>query len=84
MLLICIALPIKTGTSDPKMSTGIAELVDVLEHFKFALNVAFFVGHECFHQPKSGNLWEVPREAVNIYNIANDQNTICANIHAIR
>jgi len=39
----------------------------VLEHFKFALNVAFFVRHEYFLHPKSGNLQEVSRESVHIY-----------------
>ena len=47
---------------------GIADLLRVLEHLKFALNVAFFVRHEYFLHPKSGNLQEVPRETVHIYN----------------
>jgi hypothetical protein len=31
----------------------------MLEHFKFALKVVFFVRHEYFFHPKSGNLQEV-------------------------
>ena len=46
---------------------GIADLLGVLEHFKFALNVAFFVRHEYFLHPKSGDLQEVSRESVHIY-----------------
>jgi hypothetical protein len=40
----------------------------VLKHLKFALNVAFFVRHEYFLHPKSGNLQEVSQESVHIYN----------------
>ena len=38
---------------------GIADLLHVLKHLKFALNVAFFVRHEYFLHSKSGNLQEV-------------------------
>ena len=41
----------------------------MLEHFKFALNVAFFVRHEYFLHPKLGNLQEVSRESVHIYTL---------------
>ena len=41
--------------------TGIADLLGVLGRSKFALNVAFFVRHEDFLHPKSGNLQEVSR-----------------------
>ena len=71
MLLVCITPSIKTGPVDPKIPagfTGIADLLGVLEHFKFALNVAFFVRHEYFLHPKSGNLQEVSRESVHSYN----------------
>ena len=37
--------------------------------FKFALNVAFFVRHEYFLHPKSGNLQEVSQESLHIYNL---------------
>ena len=70
MLLVCITLSIETGPADPKISTGlagIADLLGVLEHFKLALNVAFFVRHEYFLHPKSGKLQEVSRESVHIY-----------------
>jgi len=40
----------------PKSFAGIADLLGVLEHSKFALNVAFVVCHEYFLHPKSGNL----------------------------
>jgi hypothetical protein len=33
------------------------------------LNVAFFVRHEYFLHPKSGNLQEVSQESVHIYNL---------------
>ena len=46
---------------------SIADLLGVLEHSKFVLNVAFFVCHEYFLHPKSGNLQEVSRESVHIY-----------------
>ena len=46
---------------------GIADLLGVLEHSKFALNVAFFVRQEYFLHPKSGNLQKVSREPANIY-----------------
>lgn len=50
---------IETGPADPKKSTGlagIADLLGVLEHSKLALNIAFVVRHEYFLHPKSGNL----------------------------
>ena len=52
------------------MTTVIADLLGVLEHSKFALNVAFFVRHEYFLHPKSGKLQEVSRESVHIYSSA--------------
>ena len=70
MLLVCITPSIKNGPADPKISTGfpsIADHLSVLEHFKFALDVAIFVRHKYFLHPKSGNLQEVPRESVHIY-----------------
>jgi hypothetical protein len=70
MLLVCVTPSIKTGPADPKIPAGfasIAYLLGVLEHSKFALNVAFFVRHEYFLHPKSGNLQEVSRESVHIY-----------------
>ena len=70
MLLICITPSIKNGSADPKILAsfvGIADLLGVLEHSKFALNVAFFVRQEYFLHPKSGNLQKVFRETVNIY-----------------
>lgn len=70
MLLVCITPAIKAGPADPKIPTGlagIADLLGVLEHFKFALNVAFFVRHEYFLHPKPGNLQKVSRESVHIY-----------------
>ena len=54
----------------PKIPAGFASIayrLGVLEHSKFALNVAFFVRHEYFLHPKSGNLQEVSRESVHIY-----------------
>ena len=44
-----------------------ADLLRVLKHLKFALNVAFFVRHEYFRIPKSGNLQQVSQETVHIY-----------------
>jgi hypothetical protein len=41
----------------------------VLKHLKFALNVAFFVRHEYFLHPKSGNLQEVSQESLHIYTL---------------
>ena len=70
MLLVCNTPSIKAGPANPKIPAGfagIADLLGVLEHSKFALNVAFFVRHEYFLHPKSGNLQEVPRESVHIY-----------------
>ena len=70
MLLVCVTPPIKAGSADPKIPAsfaGIADLLRVLKHLKFALNVAFFVRHEYFLHPKSGNLQEVSQETVHIY-----------------
>jgi hypothetical protein len=70
MLLVCITPSIETGPADPKISTGfagIADLLGVLEHFKFALNVAFFARHEYVLYPKSKNLQGVSWEPVHIY-----------------
>lgn len=67
---MCFAPSIKTGPADrsiPAGFTSIAYLLGVPEHSKFALNVAFFVRHEYFLHPKSGNLQEVSRESVHIY-----------------
>ena len=50
--------------------TGIADLLGVLGRSKFALNVAFFVRHEDFLHPKSGNLQEVSQETVHIYKLS--------------
>jgi hypothetical protein len=41
----------------------------VLKHLKFALNVAFFVRHEYFLHPKSGNLQKVSQETVHIHRL---------------
>ena len=71
MLLVCVTPPVKAGPADAKIPAsfaGIADLLHVLKHLKFALNVAFFVRHEYFLHPKSGNLQEVSRESVNTYN----------------
>ncbi|MDG1336179.1 MAG: hypothetical protein P8P53_09075, partial [Tateyamaria sp.] len=46
---------------------GITDLLGVLEHSKFALNVAFLVRHRYFLHPKSGNLSKVSQETVHIY-----------------
>jgi hypothetical protein len=51
---------------NPKNAAS-ADLLGVLEHSKFALNVAFFVRHEYFLHPKSGTLQEVSRESAHIY-----------------
>ncbi len=71
MLLIGIPPSIKAGSSNPEIPArfaSIADLLGVLENPKLALNVAFFVRHEIFLHPKSGNLQEVSRESVHIYN----------------
>ena len=70
MLLIGIPPSIKAGPANSKIPAsfaGIADLLSMLEHSKFALNVAFFVRHEYFLHPKLGNLQEVSRESVHIY-----------------
>jgi len=70
MLLIGIPPSIKAGPAHPEIPAslaGIADFLGMLEHSKFALNVAFVVRHENFLHPKSGNLQEVSRESVHIY-----------------
>jgi hypothetical protein len=70
MLLVCVTPPIKAGSADPKIPAsfaGITDLLGVLEHSKFALNVAFFVRHRYFLHPKSGNLQEVSQEPLHVY-----------------
>ena len=72
MLLVCVTPPIKAGSADAKVPAsfaGIADLLRVLKHLKFALNVAFFVRHRYFLHPKSGNLSKVSQETVHIYSI---------------
>ena len=62
---------ITSGSTNPKIPAGfagIADLLSVLEHSKFALNVEFFVRHQHFLHPKLGNLQEVSRGSVHIYN----------------
>jgi len=83
MLLVCITPSIKTGPADPKIPASFADVADLLgmlEHFKFALNVAFFVRHEYFPHPKSGNLQEVSRESVHIYTAAIGKRVISASV----
>jgi hypothetical protein len=69
-LLVCVTPSIKTGPTNAKIPAGFAGIVDllgVLEHSTFALNVEFFVRHQYFLHPKAGNLQEVSREPVRIY-----------------
>ena len=69
-LLICVTPPIKAGPADAKIPAsfaGIDDLLRVLKHLKFALNVAFFVRHEYFLHPKSGNLSKVSQKSLHIY-----------------
>jgi len=69
MLLVCVTPSIKTGPADPKIPAGFAGIADLLgvpEHSKFALNVAFFVRHRYFLHPKSGNLSKASQETVHI------------------
>ena len=71
MLLIGISPSVKAGPTNseiPASFAGIADLLGMLEHSKLALNVAFVVRHENFLHPKLGNLQEVSRESVHIYN----------------
>ena len=61
---------ITSGSTNPKIPAGfagIADLLSVLEHSKFALNVEFFVRHQHFLHPKLGNLQEVSWESVHLY-----------------
>ena len=70
MLLVCVTPPIKAGPADAKIPAefaGIADLLRVLKHLKFELNVAFLVRNEYFLHPKSWNVQEVSRESVHIY-----------------
>ncbi len=67
MLLIRIPLSIKAGSSNPKIPTrfaGIADLLGMLKHSQFTLDVTFFARHENFLHPKLGSLQEMPRESV--------------------
>ena len=71
MLLIGITPSVEAGSPNPKIPacfTSIPDLLGVLEHFKLALDVSFFVRHENFLHPKLGNLQKVSRESVHIYN----------------
>ena len=70
MLLIRIPPSIEAGSPDPEISTcfaGIADLLGMLKHSQFTLDVPFFVRYQNFLHPKSGNLQEVSRESVHIY-----------------
>ena len=70
MLSIGITPSKKAGPANSKIPTGLAgvpNLLCVLEHPKIALYVAFFVRHENYLYPKSGNSQEVSRESVHIY-----------------
>jgi hypothetical protein len=70
LLLIGIPPSIEDGSSNPEIPAGfvgIADLIGMLKHSKFALTVAFFVRHENFLHPRSGNLQEVSREYGHIY-----------------
>ena len=85
MLLVCVTPPIKAGPADAKIPAsfaGIADLLRVLKHLKFALNVAFFVRHEYFLHPKSGNLQEVSRESVHIYTLRRTAATLAGDLGA--
>jgi hypothetical protein len=69
MLLIGITPSVEAGSPNSKIPacfTGIPDLLGVLEHFKLALDLSFFVRHENFLQPKLGNLQKVSRESVHI------------------
>jgi hypothetical protein len=71
-LLIGISPSVEAGSADAKIPTGfagIADLLGVLKHPKFALNIALLVRHENFLRPKTGNLLEVSRESVHIYTV---------------
>jgi len=70
MFLLCFAPSVETGPTNPKIPAGFAGVTDLLsvpEHSQFALNVAFFVRHEYFLDPKLGDLQEVSRKSVHIY-----------------
>ena len=70
MLLIRIPPSIKAGSPNPEIPTcfaGIADLLGMLKHSQFTLDVSFFVCHENFLHPKLDNLQEVSRESVHIY-----------------
>jgi hypothetical protein len=71
MFLIRITPSIEAGSPDTEISTGptgITDFLGMLKHLQFTLDVPFFVPHENFLHPKSGNLQEVSRESVHIYN----------------
>ena len=71
MLLIRISSSIDAGSPNPEIPicfAGIANLLGMLKHSKFTLNVAFFVRHQNFLHQKLGNLQEVSRRSVHIYN----------------
>ena len=77
-LLIGISPSVKAGSADAKIPTGFADLLGVLKHPKIALNIALLVRHQNFLHPKTGNLQEVSRESVHIYNLEAviDQNPV--------
>jgi hypothetical protein len=60
--------------NDPEWATQVDDIwLCVLEHPKFALNIALLVRHANFLHPKSGNLQEVSRESLHIYNSEDNQ-----------
>ena len=63
------ATPYIANPEIPTSLAGVADLLSVLENFKFALNVAFFVRHDNFLHPELGKLQEVFRESVHIYSL---------------
>ncbi len=69
MILMCLRKVEAKGNYETahRLRARITDLLRVLKHLKFALNVAFFVRHEYFLHPKSGNLQEVSQESVHIY-----------------
>ena len=70
MLLIRFPPSLKAGSPNPKIPTRfarIADLLGILTHSPFTLDVSFFVRHENLLHPKLGNLQEVSPESVHIY-----------------
>ena len=70
MLLVRISPSIEAGSPNPEIPTcfaGITNLLGMLKHSEFKLNVPFVIVHQNFLHPKLGNLQEVSREAVHIY-----------------